>query len=49
MGKETVPQTGEVSMSEQTEQEMEVVERLEDSPAFATEDEEHRYWATHTE
>ena len=35
-------------MSEQTEQEMEVVERLEDIPAFATEDEEHRYWATHT-
>src|SRR4051812_16622387 len=34
-------------MSEQTKQEMEVVERLEDIPAFATEDEEHRYWATH--
>jgi hypothetical protein len=35
-------------MSEQTEQEMEVVECLEDIPAFATEDEEHCYWATHT-
>ena len=35
-------------MSEQTKQEMEVVERLEDIPAFATEEEEHRYWATHT-
>ena len=34
-------------MSEQTKQEMEIVERLEDIPAFATEDEEHRYWATH--
>ena len=35
-------------MSEQTKQEMEVVERLEDIPAFVTEEEEHRYWATHT-
>ena len=34
-------------MSGQTKQEMEVVERLEDIPAFATEEEEHRYWATH--
>jgi hypothetical protein len=34
---------GEVSMSEQTRQEMEVVERLEDIPAFVTEEEEHRY------
>ena len=40
--------TGEVSMSEHTRQEMEVVERLEDIPAFAAEDEEHRYWAIHT-
>jgi hypothetical protein len=35
-------------MSEQTKQEMEVVERLEDIPAFVTEDEEQRYRATHT-
>lgn len=28
--------------------EMEIVERQEDIPAFATEDEEHNYWATHT-
>jgi hypothetical protein len=35
-------------MSAQTKQETEVVARLEDIPALATEDEEHRYWATHT-
>lgn len=35
-------------MPEQTKHEMEVVDHLEDIPTFATEDEEHRYWATHT-
>ena len=38
-------------MTAQTTQDMEdmdVVEQLEDVPAFVTEDEEHRFWATHT-
>ena len=35
-------------MMVQTPRDMEVVERPEDVPVFATEDEEHRFWATHT-
>jgi len=37
-----------MTMTAQTTENMEVVERPEDVPAFATEDEEHRFWATHT-
>ena len=35
-------------MSPQTSENMTVVERLEDIPQFANEDEEHHFWATHS-
>ena len=34
-------------MTEQKDEGLEIVERLEDVPAFAHEDDEARYWATH--
>jgi len=37
-----------MTVTAQTTEDMDVVERLEDVPAFPTEDEEHRFWATHT-
>jgi hypothetical protein len=27
---------------------MQIIERMEDIPAFASEDEEHRFWSTHS-
>src|SRR2546429_8798652 len=35
-------------MPEQKNVGMQIVERLEDIPAFTGEDEEHRYWETHS-